>query len=231
MKQWFYDKKRRIYLDSRGVRLTDREIREALDEYIDSVQEGMAEKAVQYTAGAITTNQLFQFLEGEVTSLHGASGALAYGGLSQMNPEKWDRIESRVASELGYLSQFRSDVQQAAQAGELSAEGIANRAGLYGEAAYSEYMNQVVQREGDAGVTLGRRVTEGDGSVCEGCEASATEEFIPLDEIPEIGSQDCVSRCRCEIEFQIGDVEFRPSEIFSGVIGGQDQYGGSVEIN
>lgn len=231
MKRWFYDTKRRLYVDANGVRLTDREIREALDEYINSVQEGMTERVIEYTAGGITANQLFRFLEDEVTALHGASGSIAYGGLAQMDAEKWGRIERRVVTELGYLSQFRADVQQAAQAGELSAEGIANRAGLYGEAAYSEWLNQVIEREMDSGVTLGRRICEQDGASCDECIEAATEDFIPLDEIPEIGSLQCINNCRCEIEFQIGDTEFRPSEIFTGVIGGQDAFGGSVEIN
>lgn len=231
MKQWFYDKRRRIYIDRNGVRLTDREIREALDEYIDSVQAGMARQVTKYTAGELTTADLFRSLENEVIALHGASGSIAYGGLAQMDFEKWSRIESRLVSELGYLNQFRGDVQLAAQAGELSAEGIANRAGLYGEAAYAEYMNQVVEREADHGVTLGRRICEQDGTSCDDCVDAATEDFIPLEDIPEIGSLQCMSNCRCEIEFQVGDVEFRPSEIFSGIVGGQDQYGGSVEIN
>jgi hypothetical protein len=231
MKQWLYDKRRRIYVDRQGVRLTEREIRDALDEYISSVQEGMAERVVEYTAGAVTTKQLFSFLEDEVTALHGASAAIAYGGLSQMDLEKWGRIESRLVTELGYLNQFRADVQAASQAGELSADGIANRAGLYSEAAYSEYMNQLVEREMDNGVTLGRRICEADGASCDECVDAATEEFIPLDDIPEIGTLQCINNCRCEIEFQIGDTEFRPSEIFSGIIGGQDAFGGSVEIN
>jgi hypothetical protein len=195
MKQWLYDKRRRIYVDRQGVRLTEREIRDALDEYISSVQEGMAERVVEYTAGAITTKQLFSFLEDEVTALHGASGAIAYGGLPQMDSEKWGRIESRLVTEWGYLNQFQSDVQTAAQSGELSAEGIANRAGLYGEAAYSEYMNQVVERETDHGVTLGRRICEADGASCDDCVDAATEDFIPLDDIPEIGTLQCLNNC------------------------------------
>lgn len=232
MKQWSYNKKRRLYVDSRGVRLTDREIREALDEYIDSVQVGMARQAAKFTAGEISISQLFNTLEAEVTALHGASGSIAYGGLPQMDFEKWGRIENKLVTELNYLNQFRDDVQSALTTGEtLSAEGIANRAGLYGEAAYSEYIAQVVEREGDSGVTLGRRICVDDESSCEECPAAATEEFIPLEDIPEIGSLACVHRCRCEVEFSTGDVEFRPSEIFTGVISGQEQYGGSVEVN
>jgi hypothetical protein len=191
----------------------------------------MSREVSRHVAGELSTAELFRFLENEVSALHGASGSIAYGGLRQMDFEKWSRIENKLVTELGYLDQFQGDVQLAARAGELSVEGIANRAGLYAHAAYAEYLNQVVEREADHGVTLGRRIVEGDEASCDECIEAATEEFIPLDDIPEIGTLQCMSNCRCEIEFQIGDVEFKPSEIFTGVVGGQAPYGGSVEIN
>lgn len=106
---------------------------------------------------------------------------------------------------------------------------IVNRATMYAEAAYATYENNVVEREKDEGVTLGRRVLE-EGDNCEDCIAAATEEFIPLDEIPEISDSICGVRCRCSIEFSIDGVQFSTSDLFSAVVGGQDQYGGDVEI-
>lgn len=223
---WFWDSRRRIYIDRFGDRLTDKEIREALDEYIESTQEGIAHKI----AAGLSTTALFNLLEEEVTALHGASGAIAYGGLEQMDSEKWDRIENRLVSELGYLAQFKADVRAAASAGVLSRDAITARAQLYPEAAYSEYVNQVVERESDNGITLGRRICEADGASCEECVDAATEEFIPLDEIPDIGSLQCMNNCRCEIEFSVDGDEFRTSDVFQGVISGQEAFGGSEVI-
>lgn len=231
MKRWVWDARRRIYIDTHGVRLTNRELREALDEYIDSIQQDFARKVAAYTANRMSFSTLFSELNEEVSLLHKASGAIAYGGLEQMDLEKWARIESELLPELGYLAEFKQDVQAAASIGELSAEGIANRAGLYAEAAYSEYVIQTVEREADNGVTLGRRICENDGASCDECVDAATEEFIPLDEIADIGSLQCINNCRCEIEFLVDGTEFRPSEIFRGIVGGQDRFGGSVEIN
>lgn len=232
MKRWVWDSQRRLYIDSRGLALTERELREALDEYIESVQRGMGKKVAEYAAGRFSTAELFAFLDEEVSALHGASGAIAYGGLEQMDPRKWSRISTRLMSELGYLAQFKQDVHAAEITGqELSVEGIANRAGLYAEAAYSEYMNQKVENEADNGVFMGRRICESDEASCEECIGAATDEFIPLDQIPEIGSLTCMNNCRCEIEFGSEEESFRTSDIFSGVITGQDPYGGSVEIN
>jgi hypothetical protein len=107
---------------------------------------------------------------------------------------------------------------------------IINRAGMYPESAFATYENNVMMREGDEGVTLGRRVLE-HGDNCEDCIAAATEEFVPLDELAEIGDSVCQSRCRCEFEFQIGDVQFATSELFSATISGQEAFGGDVDIS
>ena len=193
MNRWVWDRTTRLYLDNRGVKLTDRELREALDEYIDSVQRGMTAQVGRYVAGKVSIADLFQFFDEEITALHGASGSIAYGGLEQMGLREWDRVAVRLMPELGYMQRFKMDLHAAGISGEpLSAEGIANRAGLYAEAAYSEYMNQVVERESDNGVTTGRRICEADGASCEECVDAATEEFIPLSEIPDIGSLQCM---------------------------------------
>jgi hypothetical protein len=234
MKRWLWDTKRRIYVDASGVKLPKRALAKDLDEYIESISDGMAIQVAEYTAGRISHAALFNFLEREVRLLHAASGTIAYGGLEQMDATKFERIEQRLFQELSYLTQFRNDVAQAAALATpenpLSVEGIANRAGLYAEAAYSEYMVQTVEREADEGVTLGRRICESDGASCDECVAAATEEFIPLDDIEEIGTLQCMNNCRCEIEFSIEGQEFRTSDIFQGVVGGQDQYGGDVTI-
>lgn len=234
MKQWFWDKQRRLYVDRSGYRLTEKEIREALDQYIESSQRVIAAKVAKYTAGDISITDLFLALDEEITALHGASGSIAYGGIKQMDLEKWSRIEERLQPELSYLSRFQLDLAQAANIatpGTLSTEAITNRAQLYPEAAYSEYMNQRLLREEDSGVTVGRRICESDGTSCDECVEAATEEFIPLDDIPEIGTLQCMNNCRCEIEFDIHGVQFAVSELFTGVIGGQEEYGGSVDLN
>lgn len=106
---------------------------------------------------------------------------------------------------------------------------IVNRSTMYAESAYSTYQNNVVEREKDEGVTLGRRVLE-EGNNCDNCIAAASEEFVPLDDLPELGDSQCQSRCRCEFEFQIEGQQFATSDLFSARIGGQEAFGGDVEL-
>lgn len=115
------------------------------------------------------------------------------------------------------------------EAGFLIGGTIEPRASMYPEASYATYQNSILERESDDGVTLGRRVLE-DGDNCDDCIAAATDEFVPLDTLPEIGDSVCGSRCRCEFEFDLSGVRFATSELFSARIGGQEEFGGSVEI-
>lgn len=107
---------------------------------------------------------------------------------------------------------------------------IESRAESYADSMWATFETQTMRREQDEGVNLGRRICEQDGASCEECVTAATEEFIPLDDIEEIGSLQCLNNCRCEIEFSVGGIEFATSDLFSGVIGGQEKYGGSIEI-
>jgi len=119
-----------------------------------------------------------------------------------------------------------------ATAADLIGGTIVSRAGMYPEAAYATFQNNVMAREFDSGVTLGRRICADDDASCEECVSAAADsaEFVPLDELDEIGSLQCMNNCRCEFEFSLEGVEFATSDIFQAEIGGQDAYGGSVTI-
>jgi hypothetical protein len=116
------------------------------------------------------------------------------------------------------------------EAGFLIGGTIEPRAEMYPNAIWTTHEMEMLERERDNGVTLGRRICEQDGASCEECVDAATEEFVPLDDLAEIGSLQCLNNCRCEFEFSVDGTEFATSELFRGVVGGQEAYGGSVEL-
>jgi hypothetical protein len=81
------------------------------------------------------------------------------------------------------------------------------RARSYSDAVYATHENNVKSREQDAGVLSGRRVHEGDSSVCEDCINAASEEYVPLGDLLDIGDSICRSNCRCTIEFDYHGIE------------------------
>jgi hypothetical protein len=163
---------------------------------------------------------------------HAAKAALRKSltrALNQAAPSNAESIARQVVADAVEDVVTESVIVDGTLAADLIGGTIENRAGMYAESLYATFQNNVSAREFDEGVTLGRRVLE-EGDNCDDCISFASEEFVPLDELPEIGDSVCGSRCRCEFEFQTEGQQFLTSDIFSGTIQGQDAYGGSVEI-
>jgi len=205
---WYWDPKKRRFVDSRGNALSESEIRQAVDEYVQSVQENIDSKVAEYAAGTITAAALFAWMDEELTAMHGAAGSIAYGGLEQMTDREWRRIEDKLTEELIYLRNFKDDVHASALgAEEISPVGISARGQMYAEAGYSEYLGQVKARESDAGATMVRRVCLEDAASCDECVMLASDDYVPLDQIVDIGDATCLSNCRCHYEFNYEGIE------------------------
>ncbi len=220
-----WNKKLRRYVDSHGHVIPERQVRKEVSDYVADERAKVVKKAAQVLADTIALAAFFSWMDDRIDTWHKITGTIAYGGKAQMTPERWARIEKIVESEKEFLAGFKADT-----AGEILTEGLANRAAMYADAAYSTFANEEVQRERDEGVTLGRRICAEDDASCDECVSAATDEFISLDEIPELGSLTCLNNCRCEFEFQTDGQEFRTSDLFQGVIGGQAAFGGSVTV-
>jgi hypothetical protein len=198
-----FDPKIRRYRDSHGRVMTAREVRKEVEDYVEEEQTKVEKKAEDVLLGTIGLAAFFTWMDGRIETWHKVTGAIAYGGKAQMNDERWARIEKRIESEKEFLAGFQADTT----AETVTAEGLANRAAMYADAAYTTYENNVAAREQDAGVALARRVCEDDDSSCDECPELATEEFMPLDEVTDIGGATCGSRCRCFYEFSLEGVE------------------------
>lgn len=88
---------------------------------------------------------------------------------------------------------------------------IGSRGRSYADAAYGTYENSVLAREGEAGAVGVRRVSEDDDKSCDDCPLLATDEYVAMDEIADIGDSQCGGNCRCWFEFEFLNVE--PLEI------------------
>lgn len=273
-----WDTKRRQYVDSKGRIIPPAEIRKQIDDYIKIEQADAQAEAEKLLAGEITVASFFAFMREKIAMWHEHTGAVSYGGLSQMDDQRWARIQAKIDSEIQYLNDFEvevgashaaaekiaqeiaqssaipagldSEVEQAVrdalltaapseaesvarQAVEDALEGevddvasvsagaaigsgiltaatvliggsVIGRIGQYPNAAYSTYANNERERERDEGIERARRTSEEDGASCDECVGAATSEFIPIDEVPDIGSLQCLNNCRCIIEYDLG---------------------------
>lgn len=193
-----WDEQRRRYVDERGRVISPREVRRRIERYIESEQEEVRSRALEVLHGA-SLALFFHYMSAKIRVWHSAAGVMAYGGEREMTRERWARVENKIQSELSYLASFEAEIQRRAFEAEVT-EALASRAAMYVESTYATYENNVVAREWDEGATLGRRVCEEDDASCEECVAAADTYFVPLSEIPEIGSLRCLTNCRCHIE-------------------------------
>jgi len=294
-----WDPIQRRYEDAQGRPVSPAAVRKVIDSYIQIEQKIVRVEAIKMLDTSVITaeefrslilaEEFFTFMREKVAAWHAVSGVISYGGESQMNAERWARINQKVSSELEYLTNFERETRasmravraiadkiareypdaQAAlrqslsralltvapgeaeavakraavevlnrdvvvtvgnQASDLIGGQIINRSEMYPDAAWATFENNVMAREFDEGVRLGRRICAEDEASCDECVAAASEGFVPLDQLDEIGSLQCMNNCRCEFEFDVEGARFATSDLFTGVITGQDQYGGSVGL-
>lgn len=133
--------------------------------------------------------------KGELRAMHTALAMIAQGGKLQMEPKSWARAGQMIRSEMDYLRQFERGVAN----GAVSDAQLLARILNYGDAGRRVYDNMVKRRESDAGM-YARRVL-GVADHCDECLAESSEDFRPVDDVPDIGSLQCLSLCMCTIEY------------------------------
>ena len=111
----------------------------------------------------------------------------------------------------GVAATVTADVLESQRMENLIWGQVSSRARMYPDAAFATYENSVKDRETDVGAIGARRITEGDEHVCDGCEGAASDVYVPISEIADIGDFECGGRDRCHFEFEYLGVE--PLEI------------------
>ncbi len=255
-----WNPEKRQYEDSRGKPIPPAKVREWIEDYISANKdeiEAESDKMLSAGASAVLITSLFSFLRERVKTMHQTSGVIAYGGESEMNPDRWARIADKIESEYKYLASFEQAVIEARRATDEIVQAVrliapesasvveaailtqspssaavvvqevapivaprveplwdsmlwgevGSRSRSYADASYSTWANSEKAREQDAGMLEARRVCEDDDSSCEDCPALATEEYLPLAEVADIGDSQCQTRCRCRYEFNYHGIE------------------------
>src|SRR5689334_11590498 len=120
----------RRYEDDSGRPLTPKEIRAEIESYIKSEQQ-----EVQHEADLLIQSQsdpdldeahkslliahFFAYMANKIRNWHTIAGVIAYGGIEQMNPERWKRIGQKIESELMYLQGFEETLRNSRMATDL----------------------------------------------------------------------------------------------------------------
>lgn len=116
-----------------------------------------------------------------------------------------DSIPTEMAEEVAV--QVATDLAESARMSDLIWGQVESRSKMYPSASYSTYINSEKDRESDSGAIGVRRVCEEDEASCDECVAAATDEYVSMDEITDIGTLTCLNNCRCYYEFELFNVE------------------------
>jgi hypothetical protein len=184
----------RFYIDGSSVSV--RTVRDYLQRIERRFGNRLAEMVKDLDAGKITIERFESSFMQTVRSAHILAGALAVGGIAAA--VRNTDVRERIASELEYAENFVSAIA-GATAGTLKMR-IA-RARSYMRAATVTYGVTELKARGAVGrQTECRRIRRASES-CQGCTELAGR-WMPIAEMPPIGSQQCRGRCRCYLEFR-----------------------------
>lgn len=186
---------------TRGDKTVSRDkLKKWVDLAVESSKAQLEEIAIQYRTGKINLAQFRISTGGELKRLHSSMAMMANGGRNAISTKGWARTGAKLRSEFAYLNSFRAALL--GKEPSLLGDDFVERVKMYADAGYAQYENQVRGREKDAGVKRARRVKVGDDTTCPGCNRAATEDFLPINDVLPIGDADCLSRCRCHIEYK-----------------------------
>jgi hypothetical protein len=136
----------------------------------------------------------------QIKNTHVASAALSNGGWANMNASDWGYTGSLIKEQYKYLDNYAKEIANGTQA----LDGLALvRSDLYADAANGTFWEMDKRSHLQDGYDEGRRLLEPGADHCDDCEEYAHDGWMPIDDIPEIGNSQCLTRCRCEIEYRI----------------------------
>lgn len=147
---------------------------------------------VDLQSGTISVAQWHREFERMVSSTHILSGALALGGIAVAMRN--ENVVARLESELKYADRFADDLR-AGRAGSVPA-ARARAASYLMKGHITFYFVEQMARQAVGLQKQCKRVRTASES-CVGCIYWSKQGWLPIKEMPPIGSLDCGGFCRC----------------------------------
>ena len=196
-KPFEYDTVSGRYVTPNGRLVPAPNVRAELDRVLAKSTKRTQSLATALSKGRITPEDWTRRMREEMRLLHTFSASAAKGGWEQMSPADFRTVQQRVKEQIGYLDNFSQQIGKG-----LPLDGrFMRRTELYSQAGRGTYHDvQRVERE-LRGDTEERNIRFA-GDSCDGCIAASASGWVAIGTLPVIGSRDCLTRCRCEIEYR-----------------------------
>lgn len=187
------------YRDEAGRFVTDRAVRDAVDNLADLSSARIGALAQRVQSGTLALADFHQQVMAEVKAAHLAAGIAAHGGREQMAPADYGVIGRRIRDEYGYARQLAEDIASGAQ--PLDGRLIA-RAQMYGQASRGTFEAVRRRDERNRGNDEEMNVLHG-GDHCAVCPDLSGRGWVPIGSLPAIGSRPCRAHDRCTLAFRV----------------------------
>ena len=194
--QWTWNAKLKQYIDERGKPVPLSEVLKLVERLELMTKRQMKRIAAQYTAKQISLTEFEIQMSTILRQSHLLAAGVARGGKPYMTPKSWGIAGQKIKEQYQYLSRF----ERAVKNGKVSDAQLVYRAQLYASSIRTAYLTQSHDEQKQEG-RKGRRVLNAAES-CSGCIGEADREWIPVEDMADIGSFECMNQCRCELEYE-----------------------------
>lgn len=199
---WIWDSAKRRYIAPNGKIVTPAELRRIALSIAENTSIVLEELTSRFVKGSINSSEWAVAMREGVKGSHSALAQLAWGGTEQMTPAALGHLGASVKEQYGYLSSFINGIQS----GSIEkTEGIISRAGMYGDSSWTTYTQATGMREILAGANEERSFLDAEADHCQECFDEAARGWVPAGEITPVGDRECLTNCRCEIEYRTTD--------------------------
>jgi hypothetical protein len=199
--RYLWDDRLRQYVDpsTKPARMVSRRaVREELDKTLDATKERARGIARQLREGRITAAEFRREMAVVVKDVNCIGAAAAKGGWAQMSQSDWGRVGPRVKEQLQFLNAFTQDVVD----GKVRLDGrFESRAAQYANTGRASYEKTARREFVSRGYDQARRIL-GAADHCPGCVLQDSLGWVDINDVAEIGSQECRHNCKCHIEYR-----------------------------
>ena len=198
MPKYRWDSVNRRYVDAKGNSVPDSVIRKWIDSAVDDTKDELGAIAEELIGGEIDTPEWKAKIASRLRAMHLGVSLIAAGGLNHISQETLDRVNERIAVQERYLLKFTVAIETGIQQKDGT---LKTRAELYADAGVATYESIKRDEHEDAGFDEERSVLDEGAQHCDDCPAEAAKGWVPIGELTPIGERECMTRCRCSIEF------------------------------
>ena len=165
---------------------------------LERVMAGLEGEARAVSIERVPADEWALRMAGIATASALVAGAFAVGGWARIGVAQGD-IETHLQSELGYLDTFADDLA----AGRIPRDGrFPRRAMLYGAAGWGLYMALRGREARRRGYGEEHNNLNPGAEHCGGCVGETDKGWQPVGTLTPIGDRQCLSRCRCWLEYR-----------------------------